>query len=148
MFVSRCADYKRRNQECKRLLRLDYLSCVLTIASTVLIGRRKWQGWIIAAFNSVIICMIGVRTAQTGFIPANLFCLALYGYNIFQWRYGSPAPAHFAAPGIDQPVVASIAQRPRRSPAALPAMPRLASAALSHHARHRLRRTSLPEIRS
>ena len=68
------------------MLRLDYLSCLLTIASTVLIGRRKWQGWIVAGANSVIISIIGLRTAQTGFIPANLFCLAIYGYNILQWR--------------------------------------------------------------
>lgn len=68
------------------MLRLDYLSCLLTIASTVLIGRRKWQGWIVAGVNSVIISVIGMRTAQTGFIPANLFCIAIYGYNILQWR--------------------------------------------------------------
>jgi hypothetical protein len=74
------------------MLRLDYLSCVLTIVSTVMIGRRKWQGWIVAAINSLIICVIAERTAQTGFIPANLFCLALYAYNILQWRHGSPFP--------------------------------------------------------
>jgi hypothetical protein len=70
------------------LLRLDYLSCALTIVSTVMVGRRKWQGWVIAGVNSVIICVIGVRTAQTGFIPANLFCLGLYACNIYQWRFG------------------------------------------------------------
>jgi hypothetical protein len=72
------------------MLRLDYLSCFLTIASTVLIGRRKWQGWIVAGVNSLIISVIGMRTAQTGFIPANLFCIAIYGYNILQWRKSSP----------------------------------------------------------
>src|SRR3569832_2529804 len=41
-----------------------------------------WQGSIVAATNSAIICIIGVRTAQTGFIPANLFCLAIYAYNV------------------------------------------------------------------
>jgi hypothetical protein len=30
--------------------------------------------------------VIGMRTAQTGFIPANLFCIAIYGYNILHWR--------------------------------------------------------------
>ncbi|MGC2697888.1 MAG: hypothetical protein WA738_19030 [Candidatus Angelobacter sp.] len=68
------------------MLRLDYLSCLLTIGSTILIGRRKWQGWVVAGINSAIIAVIGVRTAQTGFIPANLFCIAIYGYNILQWR--------------------------------------------------------------
>jgi len=68
------------------VLRLDYLSCVLTILSTVLIGRRLWQGWVIAGVNSVIICVIGVRTAQLGFVPANAFCIALYAYNLVSWR--------------------------------------------------------------
>lgn len=68
------------------MLRLDYLSCCLTVLSTVLIGRRKWHGWIVAAMNSAIITVIGIRTQQTGFIPANLFCIAIYGYNILQWR--------------------------------------------------------------
>jgi hypothetical protein len=68
------------------MLHLDYLSCLLTVGSTILIGRRRWQGWILAGINSAIISVIGLRTAQIGFIPANLFCLALYGYNILQWR--------------------------------------------------------------
>jgi hypothetical protein len=79
------------------MLRLDYISCLLTILSTLLIGRRKWQGWIVAGVNSIVITMIGIRTAQTGFIPANLFCIAIYAYNILHWRggsnQGSPAAA-------------------------------------------------------
>ena len=67
-------------------LRLDYISCLLTIFSTVLVGRRMWQGWIVASANSAIICVIALRTAQLGFVPANLFCLAIYGYNIAKWR--------------------------------------------------------------
>lgn len=45
-----------------------------------------WQGWIVASANSAVICVIAVRTAQVGFVPANLFCLAIYGYNIAKWR--------------------------------------------------------------
>ena len=67
-------------------LRLDYLSCVLTVGSTILVGRRCWQGWVVAAVNSLIICFIGLRTAQLGFIPANLFCIVLYGVNLRTWR--------------------------------------------------------------
>ena len=68
------------------VLRLDYLSCVLTVFSTVLVGKRCWEGWVLAAANSVVICIIGLRTAQFGFIPANLFCLVLYGVNLRTWR--------------------------------------------------------------
>jgi hypothetical protein len=67
-------------------LHLDYLSCLLTIASTVLVGRRMWQGWVVAGVNSVIICAIGLRTGQWGFVPANVFCLAIYAYNLRSWR--------------------------------------------------------------
>lgn len=67
-------------------LRLDYLSCLLTLLSTILVGRRCWQGWVLAAINSAIICVIGIRTAQLGFVPANLCCIVLYGYNLRSWR--------------------------------------------------------------
>jgi hypothetical protein len=65
---------------------LSYISCLLTIASTVLVGRRLWQGWVVAGVNSVVIGAIGLHTAQWGFVPANLFCLALYAYNLRSWR--------------------------------------------------------------
>lgn len=68
------------------VLRLDYLSCLLTIASTVLVGRRCWEGWALATINSVIICIIGVRTAQFGFVLANLFCIAMSAINLQSWR--------------------------------------------------------------
>ncbi len=68
------------------MIRLDYLSCVLTILSTLMIGRKRRAGWVVAAVNSGIICLIGMRTAQTGFIPANLFCIGLYAYNLRTWR--------------------------------------------------------------
>ena len=68
------------------VLRLDCLSCVLTVVSTILVGRRCWEGWVLAAANSLIICVIGLRTAQLGFIPANLFCIVLYAVNLRTWR--------------------------------------------------------------
>jgi len=68
------------------VIRLDYISCILTLLSTYLVGRHRWQGWIVAGANSAIICVIGIRTSQFGFIPANLFCLGMYGYNVLHWR--------------------------------------------------------------
>ena len=68
------------------MLRLDYVSCVLTVISTLLVGRKLWQGWIIAGANSALLCLIGIRTAQFGFVPANLFCIALYSYNLRTWK--------------------------------------------------------------
>jgi hypothetical protein len=68
------------------VFRLDYLSCVLTIASTILVGRRCWEGWALAGVNSILICVIGLRTAQLGFIPANVFCMAVSAINLREWR--------------------------------------------------------------
>ena len=68
------------------VVRLDYVSCALTVLSTILVGRRCWEGWVLAAINSVIICIIAMRTEQLGFIPANLFCIVLYGMNLRTWR--------------------------------------------------------------
>jgi hypothetical protein len=68
------------------VLRLDYLSCLLTIASTILVGRRCWEGWLLASVNSVIICIIGIKTAQLGFIPANVFCIVMSVVNLRTWR--------------------------------------------------------------
>ena len=67
------------------MFRLDYLSCALTVLSTILVGRKLWSGLVIAAINSVVFCMIGLRTAQFGFIPANLFCIAVYGVSLRSW---------------------------------------------------------------
>lgn len=72
-----------------QLLRLDYISCLLTVASTILLGKKLWQGWIVAGVNSAVICVIGLRTAQFGFVPANLICIILYAGNLFTWRFKS-----------------------------------------------------------
>jgi len=74
------------------VLRLDYISCLLTVVSTVLIGKRYWQGWLLAGMNSVVVCVIAKNTAQFGFIPANVFCLGLYAYNVWTWRRPAPVP--------------------------------------------------------
>ena len=51
-----------------------------------MIGRKQWTGWIIAGVNSIVISVVAVRTSQFGFVPANLFCIALYGLNLRRWR--------------------------------------------------------------
>ena len=68
------------------MFRLDYFSCLLTVLSTVLVGRKMWYGLIVAGLNSILICFIGLRTGQFGFIPANLFCIAIYITSIRSWR--------------------------------------------------------------
>lgn len=72
-------------------IRLDYVSCMLTILGTILLGKKLWQGWVVAAMNSVVVCVIGVRTAQFGFVPANLLCIALYTSNVVTWRFKRPS---------------------------------------------------------
>ena len=67
------------------VFRLDYLSCCLTVLSTILVGRKRWTGLAVAGVNSAIICVIGLRTGQLGFIPANLFCIGVYVFSIRSW---------------------------------------------------------------
>ena len=68
------------------MLRLDYLSCLLTVLSTILVGRKVWYGLVVAGVNSLLICIIGLKTSQLGFIPANLFCIGVYATSIRSWR--------------------------------------------------------------
>lgn len=68
------------------MFRLDYLSCLLTVLSTILVGRKLWTGLVVGGINSILICIIGFRTNQLGFIPANLFCIAVYLFSIRSWR--------------------------------------------------------------
>jgi hypothetical protein len=68
------------------MFRLDYLSCFLTVVATILVGRKKWTGLLLSGVNSAIVCVIGVHTSQYGFIPANLFCMCIYAFNIVKWR--------------------------------------------------------------
>jgi hypothetical protein len=67
------------------LFRLDYLSCLLTIVSTVLVSRKNWIGLVVSGINSLIVCVIAVRTSQYGFIPANLFCICIYAFSLKSW---------------------------------------------------------------
>ena len=68
------------------MLRLDYLSCVLTVTSTILVGRRCWEGCLLATVSSFIMCVIGIKTAQLGFIPAYVFCIVMSVINLRTWR--------------------------------------------------------------
>jgi hypothetical protein len=67
------------------MFRLDYLSCFLTIVATVLLGRKMWTGLVVSAVNSLVVCVIGLHTAQYGFIPANVFCICINALNLRAW---------------------------------------------------------------
>jgi hypothetical protein len=76
------------------VFRLDYFSCFLTVVSTLLVGRKHWSGLVVAGVNSVVVCAIGWQTAQFGFIPANLFCIAVYTISLRSWLRESHTPSH------------------------------------------------------
>lgn len=75
------------------MFRLDYVSCLLTVLSTILISRKQWAGFVVAGLNSLLICAIGLETHQTGFIPANLFCIVIYVFTIRSWKRQASAVA-------------------------------------------------------
>src|ERR1700747_2058194 len=74
------------------MFHLDYLSCFLTILATILVGRKSWTGLLVSIVNSVIVCVIGFRTSQFGFIPANLICICVYTFNIRSWVQKTHTP--------------------------------------------------------
>jgi len=67
------------------MFHLDYLSCFFTVLATILLARKSWIGLLIAIANSLIVCAIGFRTSQLGFIPANLFCVCVYAFSMRSW---------------------------------------------------------------
>ena len=67
------------------MFHLDYLSCFLTVLATILLARKSWIGLLVAIANSLIVCVIGLRTSQLGFIPANLFCISVYAFSMRPW---------------------------------------------------------------
>jgi hypothetical protein len=67
------------------MFRLDYLSCFLTVVATILLGRKMWTGLVVSGVNSLIVCVIGLHTAQYGFIPANVFCICINVFNLRAW---------------------------------------------------------------
>jgi hypothetical protein len=67
------------------MFHLDYLSCFFTILATILLARKSWIGLLVAIANSLIVCVIGLRTSQLGFIPANLFCVCVYAFSMRSW---------------------------------------------------------------
>ncbi|HEY3770430.1 MAG TPA: hypothetical protein VGN44_17285 [Candidatus Angelobacter sp.] len=89
----------------------NYVSCCLTVVSTVLVGKRLWHGWILAGLNSVIICLIGFQTRQWGFIPANLFCLVMYVHNIRKWREPAVSVTEAKPVVVKEPVTADASQK-------------------------------------
>ena len=67
------------------IFQLDYLSCLLTVVATILVGRKMWAGLVVSMVNSLIVCVIGLHTSQYGFIPANMFCICINAFNIRAW---------------------------------------------------------------
>jgi hypothetical protein len=74
------------------MFRLDYLSCLLTVVATILVGRKKWTGLVVSGVNSLIVCVIGVHTFQYGFIPANVFCICINAFNLKSWLNKEESP--------------------------------------------------------
>ena len=85
---------------------LDYLSCCLTVIATVLVGRKSWTGLAISSINSLIICVIGIRTGQLGFIPANLFCICIYAVSIRSWLREKRINQNY----LQEPVIVPVAE--------------------------------------
>jgi hypothetical protein len=75
------------------MFRLDYLSCLLTVVATILVGRKMWTGLVVSCVNSVIVCVIALHTSQYGFVPANVFCICINAFSLRAWLKVQPDPS-------------------------------------------------------
>jgi len=96
------------------MFHLDYLSCFLTVLAAILLARKSWIGLLIAIVNSLIVCAIGLRTSQLGFIPANLFCICVYAFNMRSWL---KEQRQTKRDQVKRQESVSVADGPRMSPA-------------------------------
>ena len=93
------------------MFRLDYLSCLLTILATILVGRKLWTGLVVSSVNSLIVCVIGVQTSQFGFIPANLFCICIYAVSIRSWLKERTNAQRMEAPQTGRDSIEAVASQ-------------------------------------
>jgi hypothetical protein len=84
------------------MFRLDYLSCLLTVVATILLGRKMWTGLVVSGLNSLIVCVIGLHTSQYGFIPANMFCICINAFNLRAWLKMQKVPPESATNASSQ----------------------------------------------
>ena len=47
-------------------IRLDYLSCFLTVVATILVGRKMWTVLIVSGVNSLVLCAQGDQELAVG----------------------------------------------------------------------------------
>jgi hypothetical protein len=95
------------------MFHLDYLSCLLTVLATILLARKSWIGLLIAIVNSLIVCAIAMHTLQLGLIPANLFCICVYGFSMRSWLKNQTHTNRDPAKPQDS---SAVAEGPRISP--------------------------------
>lgn len=89
------------------MFRLDYLSCLLTVVATILVGRKMWTGLIVSGVNSLIVCVIGLHTSQYGFIPANVFCIFINAFNLRAWVKVQKDPSR-STPDVSSELLAGL----------------------------------------
>jgi hypothetical protein len=79
------ADSNKDPRRAVAMFQVDYISCILTVVATILVGKKMWTGLVVSCVNSLIVCVIGLHTSQYGFIPANVFCVCINAYNLRAW---------------------------------------------------------------
>jgi hypothetical protein len=85
IFLSAWRNSNKDPRRSMAMFRLDYLSCLLTVLATILVGRKMWTGLVVSGLNSLIVCVIGLHTSQYGFIPANVFCICINAFSLRAW---------------------------------------------------------------
>jgi hypothetical protein len=79
-----------------------------------------------AIANSLIVCAIGLRTSQLGFIPANLFCICVNAFSMRPWLKAQIHTNRVKAQKQDSGLVADARRGALRSIVPMPVQPQRA----------------------
>jgi hypothetical protein len=67
-------------------LHLDWVAGALSFAGMYTVGKKLWWGWLINAFNCLLLIYINGYLRLWGFVPLNVVLLGLFVKNAWTWR--------------------------------------------------------------
>ena len=67
-------------------LRADIASCILSVIAQLLIGRKKWYGWLFPVANLVPLTIINIQYHLWAFHIYNAGMLVVFLWNCWSWK--------------------------------------------------------------
>jgi nicotinamide riboside transporter PnuC len=68
------------------LFRLDVLSSLISICAIVIVGRKKWWGWLFNIANVFLLTILNIRYGLWALHFLNVGLLCMFAYNAWLWK--------------------------------------------------------------